>query len=161
MIINTGQRTDIPAFYAPWLLRRLEEGFVMVRNPFKPQQITRYRLSPEVVDCIGFITKNPAPLLPHMAAAGVDVIESISPPPTGNIDIADAFALLPQHVALIGGIEPVFFQNCTAEELDARTDALLQMTAGRRYVLANSDSCPPAVEEWKFRRVTGRVRGTR
>ena len=68
MIINTGQRTDIPAFYAPWLLRRLEEGFVMVRNPFNPQQITRYRLSPEVVDCIGFITKNPAPLLPHMAA---------------------------------------------------------------------------------------------
>jgi hypothetical protein len=100
-------------------------------------------------------------LLPHMAAAGVDVIESISPPPTGNIDIADAFALLPQHVALIGGIEPVFFQNCTAEELDARTDALLQMTAGRRYVLANSDSCPPAVEEWKFRRVTDRVCSTR
>ena len=28
MIIQTGQRTDIPAFYAPWFLRRLEEGGV-------------------------------------------------------------------------------------------------------------------------------------
>ena len=99
-------------------------------------------------------------LLPHMAATGVDAIESISPPPTGNIDIADAFALLPQRVALIGGIEPVFFQNCTEQELDARTAQLLQVTAGRRYVLANSDSCPPAVEAWKFHRVAQRVRGT-
>ena len=68
MIIQTGQRTDIPAFYTPWFLRRLEEGFVLVRNPFNPRQITRYRLSPDMVDCIGFITKNPAPMLPHMAA---------------------------------------------------------------------------------------------
>ena len=68
MIINTGQRTDIPAFYTPWFLRRLEEGYVLVRNPFNPRQITRYRLSPEVVDCIGFITKNPGPMLPHLDA---------------------------------------------------------------------------------------------
>ncbi|MBR5429046.1 MAG: DUF1848 family protein, partial [Firmicutes bacterium] len=26
MIINTGQRTDIPAFYAPWFANRLREG---------------------------------------------------------------------------------------------------------------------------------------
>ena len=93
-------------------------------------------------------------LLPLMAATGADAIESISPPPTGNIDIADAFRALPQHVALIGGIEPVFYQNCTAEELDARVEHLLAVSKDRRFVLANSDSCPPAVEEWKFRRVT-------
>lgn len=61
MIIQTGQRTDIPAFYTPWFLRRLAEGFVLVRNPYDPQSITRYLLSPEVVDVIGFCTKNPAP----------------------------------------------------------------------------------------------------
>ncbi|MBR2275224.1 MAG: DUF1848 family protein, partial [Lachnospiraceae bacterium] len=64
MIINTGQRTDIPAFYSEWFLNRLKEGFVMVRNPFNEKQVNRYLLDPSVVDVIGFCTKNPAPLLP-------------------------------------------------------------------------------------------------
>lgn len=66
MIINTGQRTDIPAFYSEWFANRLEAGFVMVRNPYNPQSVTRYLLSPDVVDVIGFCTKNPAPMFPHM-----------------------------------------------------------------------------------------------
>lgn len=66
MILQTGLRTDIPAFYTSWFLRRLEEGFVLARNPYNPGQITRYRLTPDVVDCIGFCTKNPAPMLPHL-----------------------------------------------------------------------------------------------
>ncbi len=66
MIINTGQRTDIPAFYSEWLCNRLREGFVLVRNPYNPQSVTRYRLTPDVVDVIGFCTKNPAPMLPRM-----------------------------------------------------------------------------------------------
>ena len=66
MIINTGQRTDIPAFYAKWLSNRLREGFVCVRNPFDPMQVSRYRLDPSVVDVIGFCTKNPAPMFPYM-----------------------------------------------------------------------------------------------
>lgn len=66
MIINTGQRTDIPAFFSRWFANRLKEGFVCVRNPFHPQQVSRYRLDPSVVDVIGFCTKNPAPMFPHM-----------------------------------------------------------------------------------------------
>ena len=66
MIINTGQRTDIPAFYAPWFANRLREGFVCVRNPYNPQQVSRYRLDPSVVDIIGFCTKNPEPMFPYM-----------------------------------------------------------------------------------------------
>ena len=65
MIINTGQRTDIPAFYAEWFANRLREGFVCVRNPYRPEQVSRYRLDPAVVDVIGFCTKNPAPLFPY------------------------------------------------------------------------------------------------
>lgn len=66
MIINTGQRTDIPAFYAEWFKNRLEAGFVCVRNPYNPNQVSRYRLDPSVVDVIGFCTKNPAPMFPYM-----------------------------------------------------------------------------------------------
>ena len=66
MIINTGQRTDIPAFYADWFANRLKEGFVCVRNPYYPHQVSRYSLNPTVVDVIGFCTKNPAPMFPYM-----------------------------------------------------------------------------------------------
>mgnify|MGYP002855961083 CR=1 FL=1 len=66
MIINTGQRTDIPGFYAEWFAGRLREGYVCVRNPYNPQQVSRYRLDPTVVDVIGFCTKNPAPMFRYM-----------------------------------------------------------------------------------------------
>ena len=66
MIINTGQRTDIPAFYAEWFANRLREGYVCVRNPFNPRQVSRYKLDPSVVDVIGFCSKNPEPMFPYM-----------------------------------------------------------------------------------------------
>ena len=65
MIIQTGNRTDIPAFYAEWFTNRLREGFVLVRNPFNPVSVARYQLDPEVVDLIVFCSKNPAPLMPY------------------------------------------------------------------------------------------------
>lgn len=70
MIINTGMRTDIPAFYGEWLMNRIREGYVLVRNPYRPDWVTRYELDPAVVDCIAFCTKNPAPLLPHLGELG-------------------------------------------------------------------------------------------
>ncbi len=66
MIINTGCRTDIPAFYAKWLMNRIREGYVLVRNPYNPNQVTKYNLSPEVVDCLAFCTKNPEPMLSYL-----------------------------------------------------------------------------------------------
>ena len=66
MIIQTGMRTDIPAFYSEWFINRIKEGFVMVRNPYNPSQVTRYNLSPDVVDLIAFCSKNPSPMFPFM-----------------------------------------------------------------------------------------------
>ena len=68
MIIQTGMRTDIPAFYSKWFLNRIKEGYVLVRNPYDLQSVTRYSLSPDVVDLIAFCTKNPAPMLAEMDA---------------------------------------------------------------------------------------------
>ena len=66
MIINTGMRTDIPAFYSKWLINRIRAGFVYVRNPYYKSQVTRYSLSPDVVDCLAFCTKNPEPMLKYL-----------------------------------------------------------------------------------------------
>ena len=97
-------------------------------------------------------------LLPLMAKTEIDAIESISPPPTGNVTLQEAAAILPEHIALVGGLEPVRLLNGTVEDVcnDART--LLSDLSGRRYVLANSDSCPPHVEYEKFTAVTEIVR---
>lgn len=66
MILNTGNRTDIPAFYSTWLRNRIREGYACVRNPYYPEQILRYKISPDVVDLIAFCTKNPSPMIPYM-----------------------------------------------------------------------------------------------
>ena len=66
MIINTGNRTDIPAFYSDWFFERVKEGYALVRSPYAPLRVTRYRLDPAVVDGLVFCTKNPAPMLDRL-----------------------------------------------------------------------------------------------
>ncbi|MCM1127440.1 MAG: DUF1848 domain-containing protein [Lachnospiraceae bacterium] len=66
MILNTGSRTDIPAYYSDWFYNRIKEGYVLVRNPYNPLQVTKYILAPEVVDVIVFCTKNPEPMLDRL-----------------------------------------------------------------------------------------------
>lgn len=67
MILNTGSRTDIPAFYSEWFYNRIKEGYVLVRNPYYPEQITKYLLDPQIIDVIVFCTKNPAPMLDRIS----------------------------------------------------------------------------------------------
>ncbi len=63
MIINAGGRTDIVNYYSEWLLNRFREGVVYSRNPFYPNQVYKYLLSPDVVDCVIFCSKNYKPIL--------------------------------------------------------------------------------------------------
>lgn len=66
MIISVSRRTDIPAFYSEWFMKRLQDGHLMVRNPMNYHQISKISLSPELVDCLVFWTKNPLPMLKHL-----------------------------------------------------------------------------------------------
>lgn len=66
LIINTGSRTDIPAYFSDWFYNRIKEGYVLVRNPYYPTQVTKYELNPEVVDVLVFCTKNPEPMLDRL-----------------------------------------------------------------------------------------------
>lgn len=63
MIISASRRTDIPAFYSDWFYSRIKEGYVLVRNPMNIHQVSRIPLTPDVVDCIVFWTKNPKPMM--------------------------------------------------------------------------------------------------
>ena len=66
MILSVSRRTDIPNYYSDWFYNRIREGYVYVRNPMNPHQISRIVLSPETVDCIVFWTKNPEPMFERL-----------------------------------------------------------------------------------------------
>ena len=61
MILNISGRTDIVAFYSDWLMNRLDEGFIDVRNPFNHKMVSRINL--DDVELLFFCTKNPIPIL--------------------------------------------------------------------------------------------------
>jgi len=72
VIISASYRTDIPAFYGDWFLRRVAEGRCRTVNPYngKPSDIP---LTRDRVDGIVFWTRNAAPFLAgleQLAAAG-------------------------------------------------------------------------------------------
>lgn len=64
MILMVSGRTDIVAFYTPWLINRYREGYVDVRNPFNKKMISRINFTD--VEAIMFCTKNPRPILPYL-----------------------------------------------------------------------------------------------
>ncbi len=66
MILSVSRRTDIPAFFSEWFFNRLREGYVMVRNPMNPRQVSKIPINPKVVDCIVFWTKNPGRMIERL-----------------------------------------------------------------------------------------------
>ncbi|HZJ03292.1 MAG TPA: DUF1848 domain-containing protein [Thermoleophilia bacterium] len=64
-VVSASRRTDIPAFYSDWFVRRLREGYCHWMNPFGGQV---YRVSLRAEDCLALIlwTRNVRPLLPHL-----------------------------------------------------------------------------------------------
>jgi DNA repair photolyase len=124
MIISVSRRTDIPAFYSDWFFKRIQEGFVLVRNPMNPHQIKRVSLKRDAVDCIVFWTKNPEDMLPKL-----DLLDgypfyfqftvnpydkAIEPGVPGQLEVVDTFrrlseALSPERV--IWRYDPVFLNE--------------------------------------------------
>lgn len=91
MILSVSRRTDIPSFYSEWFFNRLKAGYVLTKNPMNPAQVRRVLLSPEIIDCIVFWTKDPAPMmkrLPELDEMGYDYYfqYTITPYGLGDLD---------------------------------------------------------------------------
>lgn len=61
-IISASRRTDLPAWYGEWLIRRVEAGSASYRNPFGGQ-IHTVSLIPEEVTAFVFWTRNASPFM--------------------------------------------------------------------------------------------------
>lgn len=125
MIISASRRTDIPTYYSEWFLKRIKAGYVYVRNPMNPHQVSQINLSPEVVDGIVFWTKNPTPMLDRLVelnnymyyfqftlnSYGVDVEENI---PNKSKVIIPAFQRLSDSIGpdrVIWRYDPIFLSR--------------------------------------------------
>lgn len=97
-------------------------------------------------------------LLPFIAEAGIDMLESVSAPPTGNIMPWEVRSMLPDHIGIAGGIEPAFFLSSDTGSLEAYVRELIAKMGRKRFILSNADSCPPGVAIEKFRLVSKIVR---
>ena len=68
MILSVSRRTDIPCYYFDWFMNRIAAGFVCVRNPINHAQISKITLSPDVVDCMVFWTKDAKNMMDKLPA---------------------------------------------------------------------------------------------
>ncbi|MDF9867688.1 hypothetical protein OKW22_001266 [Bacilli bacterium PM5-3] len=57
MILSVSRRSDIPAFYGEWFIKRLLDKKFYVRNPYNHQQISLIEIENNL-DCIVFWTKD-------------------------------------------------------------------------------------------------------
>lgn len=76
IILNISGRTDIVAFYSDWLIKRLHEGFVDVRNPFNEKLVNRIFF--DDVDLILFCTKNPIPILDKLQYFNMPILFQVT-----------------------------------------------------------------------------------
>jgi Domain of unknown function (DUF1848) len=73
VIVSASYRTDIPAFYASWFLRRLDAGHCRVANPYGSGAY-EVKLIPGAVDGFVLWSRNLRPLLPDL-----DAVRRIAP----------------------------------------------------------------------------------
>lgn len=65
MIISASYKTDIPAFYGEWFIKRLRAGYCRMVNPYNKKS-HRVSLSRDSVDGFVFWTKNLGPFLGYL-----------------------------------------------------------------------------------------------
>jgi hypothetical protein len=126
MMICASRRTDIPAFHSEWIVNRLRAGYALVRNPVHRSTLYRIDLTPKNVDCIVFITKDPAPIitrLDEIDEMGLKYLFQVTVTPYGKdvelgvrpkADIADSFRRLSDRIGkerITWRYDPVIFNE--------------------------------------------------
>jgi hypothetical protein len=79
-------------------------------------------------------------LLPVLREIGMDVYESLTPPPFGDTPLEDALRIM-DGIALMGGIDQIdFLRKSTPEAIRRRVSEILEIAAERgRFIVGTSD----------------------
>ncbi len=62
VVISASRRTDIPAFYMPWFMKRIDQGYIHTVNPYN-RRTKIVSLSPADIHSIVFWSKNFGPFI--------------------------------------------------------------------------------------------------
>ena len=130
MIISASRRTDIPNYYSEWFYNRIKEGFLYVRNPMNDHQISEIKITPEIVDCIVFWTKNPLPMMSRLdelkdypyyfqftlTGYGKDVEANLPNKKTEMIPVFQKLAKKIGKEKVIWRYDPIFFSDRYTKE---------------------------------------------
>lgn len=84
MILFVSGRCDVIAFYSEWFMKRWEDGFVDVRNPFNRKLVSRIYFTD--VDAILFCTKNPINFVDKLKIINKPILFHVTITPYG-VDI--------------------------------------------------------------------------
>jgi hypothetical protein len=64
IVLSASRRTDIPAFYMPWFMDRIEVGYFEAVNPYT-RRVNIIQATPDNVHTIAFWSKNFGPFIDH------------------------------------------------------------------------------------------------
>lgn len=121
MILIVSGRTDIVAFYTKWFINRYNEGYIDVRNPFYPKNVSRIYFKD--VDAILFCTKNPLPIIEHLDKFDKPIIfhititpykEDIEPNVPSKKNIIESIKKISSIIGIDNTIvryDPIFLNN--------------------------------------------------
>ncbi len=82
------------------------------------------------------------PLLPDLAEIGVDIVCSLAPPPTGDVNLREAIQLVGDQICLWGYVDviEVMYRGTPAEVRKAVRQAIAVAAPKGGFILGNSDS---------------------
>ena len=127
MIVSASYRTDIPAFYGDWFMRRLDAGECLVANPYggRPYRVS---LDRGAVEGFVFWTRNPDPFADNLAeikergyafviqftiVGYPSAIDRSVPPADAQLDLFVRLAEVYGHDALVWRYDPIVLSSLT------------------------------------------------
>lgn len=144
MIVSASYRTDIPALYGDWLMKRLAAGLALVVNPYggKPYAVS---LAPGAVDGFVFWTRNIGPLHDRLGK-----IASLAP-----------FVVQFTVTGYPRALEPGVIETETAiAQIRALANSFGRRATVWRYdPIIETSLTPPAWHRENFARLAGQLRG--
>jgi uroporphyrinogen-III decarboxylase len=90
---------------------------------------------------------------------GIDLFETLSPPPVGNIkSFADALDKIDESICTRGNIGLDVLQNGSLDEVKEKTKEIIEASKGRKHIVAASDYMFYSTPEDKVRAMADTVR---
>ena len=120
-----------------------ESGYLLIYEefvlPYHQRMSAAFRASGgySILHCCGFVN----PMLESFAAAGWDGLEPLTPPPLGDVTLADAKRRIGGSVCLKGNLDPVHVMRFGDADSVARcTEECLEVgSRGGGYILSVAD----------------------